>query len=193
MKPQTSTMAPSRDYDYPMVNTKACQMLKAAVEKAQDTKGWSQRYISDKLGYKNSVVLSHMVTGRIQISIDRAMDFSRVLSIPPGEFLLAVLEQRHPEIDFRKLFQIDSTGKSAMKVKANEPSALLNELESIAGMPVDQLPMPTIKVLRAAVADAAPQRRWLEPHEMSIVDLIRKNRPDGLSADERRALESMIA
>lgn len=119
MKQMTTQALQMPDHDYPFVHTKASQMVRSALKKAASQKGWSQRYIASLLGYKNSVVLSHVANGRIPTSINRAADYARILSMPVGEYLLAVLEQRHPEINFKDLFQIDNTGAASM---LNAPS-----------------------------------------------------------------------
>nr|WP_166175711.1 helix-turn-helix transcriptional regulator [Altererythrobacter segetis] len=89
--------------DYPLANSEATRMLAAGLEHAAEDKGWSQRTIAKMLNYRASVVLSHMALGRVPIPIDRALQFARLLGMDTAKFLLAVLEQRHPEIDFVKV------------------------------------------------------------------------------------------
>src|SRR5689334_14158863 len=91
--------------DYPLQGTRAQVMLESAMKAAQAT-GRSQRQVAAELGYKTSVVLSHMTVGRVPIPVDRAKDMATTLGMDPDTFLLAVLEQRHPEIDFKSLFNI---------------------------------------------------------------------------------------
>src|SRR4051794_35113776 len=92
--------------DYPLQGTRAQMMLEEAMKRAQ-VAGRSQRQVAkDDLGYGSSVVLSHMTLGRVPIPIDRAEDIANALGMEPKAFLLAVLEQRHPDIDYRALFNI---------------------------------------------------------------------------------------
>jgi hypothetical protein len=165
-------------------------MLSEALDRAQRDKQQSQRFISGQLGYKSSVVLSHMASGRVPIPIDRAVDFARYLGMDQNEFLLAVLEQRFPEVDFRRLLA-SMKGKGS-KVPASN-SALADELASLAGKPLDELPIGIIKVLREAVQDDRAPRRWIAPHEMGIIEQIRRFAPDGLTPAQNKVLGETLA
>ena len=123
----------------------------------------SLRELGRRLEYKQPVVLSHMATGRVPIPIDRAIDIARVVGIPARRFLLAVLEQRHPGIDWSMLEE--------------SPGGFAAELETIAAKPLDDLPTDTKGVLREAVIDPQPSRRWLTTAELPTVELIRSLRP----------------
>src|SRR5205085_3889255 len=174
--------------DYPLKGTTAQRMLSEALDRAQRDKQQSQRFISGQLGYKSSVVLSHMASGRVPIPIDRAMDFARYLGMDQNEFLLAVLEQRFPEVDFRRLL-------SSLKGKAKpvqSASALADELSSLAGKPLDELPIGIIKVLREAVQDDRASRRWIAPHELGIVELVRRYAPDGRTPAQNKVLSETL-
>jgi hypothetical protein len=159
-------------------------MLSEALDRANRDKQQSQRFIAKQLGYKSSVVLSHMAAGRVPIPVDRAVDFARYLGMDQNEFLLAVLEQRHPDIDFSRL--LTKGGKPSGK-KGND-SALLEELEALVGKPIDELPIGQVRVLREVVQDANAPRRWVAPHEIGILEQIRRFRPDGLTPAENRKL-----
>lgn len=176
--------------DYPLANTEAARMLAAGLEKVNDEKGWSQRQVARMLNYKTSVVLSHMASGRVPIPIDRALDFARLLGMDSAAFIMAVLEQRHPSIDFRRV--LASFGKA----KGNAPSAnsaLLQELETIAGMEFDSLPVPVVNVLRDVVADRNPTRRFMSMSEVPLIDHLRKERPEGLSPAEMKKVQEYIS
>lgn len=174
--------------DYPLANTEAAKMLAAGLDKVNEEKGWSQRHVARLLNYKTSVVLSHMASGRVPIPIDRSLDFARLLGMDPAIFIMAVMEQRHPNIDFRRI--LASYGKG--KAQSTTPSTLAAELESIAGMPLDELPMPVINVLREAVADRNSARRFVRMAEVPLIEHIRRVRPDGLSPAEMKKVQDYI-
>lgn len=176
--------------DYPLANSEATRMLAAALEKASEEKGWSQRQLAKMLNYKTSVVLSHMALGRVPIPVDRAMDFARLLGMDRQKFILAVLEQRHPEIDFGRIFGI--TAKQKGTAKGGRESHTLEELEALAGRPLDELPNDRINVLREVVASSDAAKRWLALHELPTVELIRNSHPQGLTATQRRELGNVL-
>lgn len=89
---------------YPHAESTAARMMAEAFTKLALKKGLSQRRLAAQLGYKSSVVLSHMALGRVPIPIDRASQLAQVLQLDEREFVLALLEQRHPNIPFRQLF-----------------------------------------------------------------------------------------
>jgi hypothetical protein len=169
--------------DFPLKGTEAQRMLADALERAWREKDQSQRFIAGQLGYKSSVVLSHMALGRVPIPVDRAVDFARYLGMDPNEFLLAVLKQRHPEIDFDRLL---TKGKMP-KGKASS-SALADELAATAGKPLDELNIGQVKVMREVVQDQNAPRRWVASHEIGMIEQIRKLRPDGLTPAENKKL-----
>lgn len=164
--------------------TRAQMMLDEGLRRAQAA-GRSQRVVAKELGYKTSVVLSHMGSGRVPIPVDRAREIAVNLSLDGDAFVLAVLEQRYPEIDFRALFNVSySSNRTVAK------------LESIAGCSLDTLPNEALSVLEEVVAARNPRRRWLAPAELAAIDLIRSLRPDspygGLSDDDRQAIEKAL-
>lgn len=181
--------ASSQSGDYPLKGTAAQRMLSDALDRAQRDKQQSQRFVAAQLGYKSSVVMSHMASGRVPIPIDRAVDFARYLGMDQNEFLLAVLEQRFPDVDFRRLL---SSIKGKKQVVSTS-SALADELEALSGRPLDELPIGIIKVLREVVQDEqrAP-RRWIAPHEMALLDTIRQFAPDGLTPAQNKALADCL-
>lgn len=175
--------------DYPFGSSRATKMLQDALKKAEEEKGWSQRYVAKTLNYKTSVVMSHMASGRVPIPIDRALDFARLLKIPAGEFLLAVLDQRHPEIDWLRHL----AGAARKSTSKSSESYVVEELESLAGAELDSLPQQVVNVLRDAVADRNAPRRWLALHEVPVVETLREYHPHGLTPANRKALDEFIA
>lgn len=180
--------------DYPFANTRARAMLEEALNRAEQEKGWSQRQVAGLLKYKATVVVSHMAIGRTPIPIDRAMDFARLLNIPPAEFTIAILEQRHPEIPWESILKPKSAGEGRKTGKEVAPqSYLADELASLAGKPLDNLPQDIVNTLREVVADRNAPRRWMNLGEVSIIEKIRESHPHGLSIEKRRELEDFIA
>ena len=164
--------------------TRAQLMLDEGLRRAQAA-GRSQRTVAGELGYKSSVVLSHMGSGRVPIPVDRARDIAVNLSLDGDAFILAVLEQRYPDIDFRSLFNV-----------AYSSNRTVAKLEGAAGCSLDTLPSEVLSVLEEVVAARNPRRRWLAPAELATMDLIRGLRPDspysGLSDDDRLAIERAL-
>ena len=141
----------SRD-GYQWADTVAARMLFSAIERAKEQRGLSVRQAAKLLGYKQAVVLSHMASGRAPIPIDRAEEIARVFEVSPPQFLSAVLEQRHPEVNWKLI------SDSALSSDENN---LADELE-------------IIRILREVVAEPRPSRRWLSVHELPIVERQRK-------------------
>jgi len=155
--------------DYPFADAEATRMLADGLARALVERGLTQRDVSRELGYKSSVVVSHMALGRVPVPIDRAADIARLLTLDASRFLYAVLRQRHPNVDFASLFDAHPPMGSSGDVAA--------ELETIAGRSLDDLDSGTIAVLREVVAAADPNRRWLSLEEVSILDAIRAALP----------------
>lgn len=179
----------AQEGEHPFVNTEAVRLLNEGLEQAEREKGWSHRQVAKLLGYRATVVISHMASGRAPIPVDRVGDIARLLRMDYGEFLLAVLEQRFPEIDFntvlRKLPKATPQRASA--------SMLVSELEGIAKTPLDDLPMPVVNILRAVVSDRHPADRWMTLDEVPVVQALRKSHPNGLASEQKRKLLECIA
>lgn len=188
MNKQTSIS--TMDPDYPLAKTEATRMLADALAKVYEERGLSQRQLAKIMNYKTSVVVSHMALGRVPIPIDRALDFARLLNMDPAKFLLAVMEQRHPDINFNRVF--DLGGKRKTTAKDGRESYTLDELEDIAGRPLDELSVDRINVMREVVADPNAVRRWLDLREIQVVDMIRDIRPNGFTPVERKKLETFL-
>jgi transcriptional regulator with XRE-family HTH domain len=174
------------DNDYPLAKTKARRMLALGLEQKQRTTGLGQREIAEKLGYKSSVVLSHMALGRVPIPIDKAPSIAKELDLDPGEFLISVLEQRHPDIAFQTLLNVSFSSDRTVA-----------RLEAAAGCSLNDLPDETISVLEEVVAARTPKRRWLTIQEAPIMDLIRRLRPkvttEGLDQTDRQSLAQALS
>jgi hypothetical protein len=190
MAAQTNVVSIQGDSaDYPLANSEATRMLAEGLKAADEEKGLSQRTIAKMLNYKSSVVLSHMALGRVPIPIDRALEISRLLKLDSAKFLLAVLQQRHPDIDFIRLL---GAGKVASRAPTKSDSYLKEELEAIAGRSLDDLPVDKADVMREVVGDANPARRWVSFNELPTVELIRQKKPRGITAAERIELGKFL-
>ena len=182
-------MAPDalgHESDYPLANTDATKMLGSGLERLHAEHGLTQRDVASRLNYKTSVVLSHMALGRVPIPIDRVNDIARVLGLDASRFLLAVLKQRHPGMDFESL----------LGIQMPQESALASELEALAGSSLDDLPRETKQILREVVGAAQPERRWLSAAELPAMEILRRHYPtltsDGLAPDEHRRFTTWL-
>ena len=171
--------------DFPFVDTLATRLLAQGLQLAMARKGASLRKLGKALGYKQAVVLSHMASGRVPIPIDRAPVLADALEIDPRVFLAAVVEQRHPEVDW-----------SLMKSGSGEQATFTLATELTGGRSVDELTPGQRRVIREAAADAMAQSRWLTPHEVPAVNLLRELRPGivehGLGKGDREALRAAL-
>jgi hypothetical protein len=149
------------DYDYK--DTRASQMLAEGLRRASTERGLSVRQLGKRLNYKQAVVLSHWATGRVPIPIDRAVEVAREVGLPEREFLLAVLEQRHAEVDWNLITGFNDD--------------LIEDLEDIAGKPLATLSPEHQQVMKEVVAEARPQRRWLTLSEVPVMEAIREQVP----------------
>jgi hypothetical protein len=148
-------------YDYK--DTRAAQMLAEGLRRASSERGLSVRQLGKKLHYKQAVVLSHWATGRVPIPIDRAVEVAREVGLPEREFLLAVLEQRHAEVDWKLITGFNDD--------------LIEDLEDIAGKPLATLSPEHQQVMKEVVAEVRPARRWLTVNEVPVMEAIREQLP----------------
>jgi hypothetical protein len=93
---------PEQEYEYAYASTRATKMFAKALTDLHERHGISQRKFALQAGYKSSVVISHMASGRTPIPINRGEDFAKRLQIPKRDFMVALLEQRHPDIDWMR-------------------------------------------------------------------------------------------
>jgi hypothetical protein len=149
--------------EYNYKDTRAAQMLAEGLRRASSERGLSVRQLGKKLNYKQAVVLSHWATGRVPIPIDRAVEVAHEVGLPEREFLLAVLEQRHAEVDWKLITGFNDD--------------LIEDLEDIAGKPLATLSPEHQQVMKEVVAEARPQRRWLTLSEVPVIEAIREQVP----------------
>lgn len=176
--------------------TRAARMMAAAIDELGKPQngGKSARQLSAELGYKSSVALSHMATGRAPIPIDRALAYAKKLKVDPAEFLLATLEQRFPDIDFMRIL----VGKKKDLATGTDAEELVaDDLRSAAGCALSEIPEATLRLLTDLLNDRDPQRRVLSHDELAIMDIFRKERPDlvaeTLSGEQRKKLREFVA
>jgi len=150
--------------DMPLAHTAATKMLAAGLERVRNEHGLTQREVALQLGYKSSVSLSHMALGRVPIPIEKAIGLADKLQLDRDKFLIAVLEQRYPEINFAELLgvRLVSAGKIATR------------LELLAGHDLDDLSTETVSVLEDVVVAAHPRRRWLSYDDLALMELLRR-------------------
>jgi DNA-binding transcriptional regulator YdaS (Cro superfamily) len=163
----------------------AARMLADGLANAASERGLSQRALAKLLGYKQSVVLSHMALGRVPIPLERAAQFAELLEIDKRDFLVAVLIQRLPDVDWPEII-----GSGAAQDKAGH---FVSGLEAIARGKLDGLSAGQQAVMREVVADRHAGERWLSVHEVPTVALLRTLRPtivaEGLSVEDSEAIE----
>ena len=168
--------------DFPYAATQAARMLTEGLRTASLERGLSLRQIGKKLGYSQAVVLSHMAKGRVPIPLDRALDIAREVGMPAKQFLLAVLEQRHSQVDWGL---ITAAGDH-----------FVDELESLAKKPLSALNAEQRHIMREVVCDPHPARRWLSLAELPTIEVLRKLRPairtEGLDAEDKEALRHSL-
>ena len=150
------------DYDY--AETSAARMLRDGLRIAAAERGLSVRQLGKMLQYKQAVVLSHMSNGRVPIPIDRALDIAEAVGLPPKEFLVAVLQQRHGEVNWGLITDIGDD--------------FVTSLEALAGKPLSQLPAEHRAVMREIVVEHHPSRRWLSLAELPLMDALRAEEPN---------------
>lgn len=168
------------DFDY--AESAAAKMLSDGLRAAAAERGLSVRQIGKRLNYKQAVVLSHMANGRVPIPIDRAMEIAEVVGLPARAFLLAVLQQRHAEIDWNMITGIGDD--------------FVSSLEALAGKSLAQLSAEHRAILREMVVEPQPGRRWLNLAEVPLVDALRCEEPnlrtEGVSSRQKEAILSAL-
>ncbi|RYY28379.1 MAG: XRE family transcriptional regulator [Sphingomonadales bacterium] len=172
--------------DFPYLDTQAARMLASGIQRASVRDGISLRQLGKRLGYKQAVVLSHMASGRVPIPIDRAQDLATTLEVDPKMFLAAVLDQRHPDVDWALITGMHDTAGSTFHLAA----------DLTGGRAVDELTPGQRAVMREVAADPQASRRWLSVHEVEAVEMLRELRPtmvrEGLGPGDRRALRDAL-
>ncbi|PHQ63437.1 MAG: hypothetical protein COC10_06175 [Sphingobium sp.] len=174
--------------DYPFAETAAARMLSDAIRLKQ-AEGVSLRKLAPMLGYKQATVLSHMANGRIPVPIAKATDIAVAVGLPQSEFLIAAMDQREPEAH---------TLLAAAPVDFGlTPNGFADELEEVAGRPLDALTTEQKEVIRKVVVDPSPARRWLSEAELPAVALLRRLRPgveqNGLAPSDRALIADALS
>ena len=173
--------------DYPLAASPAARMLSEGLARAKDERGMSVRQVGKLMNYKTAVVLSHMATGRVPIPIDRATQIADILELDQESFLLAVLQQRHPDIEWVSLFRRSSSSGD---------HGLAMELEAVLGTKLKTLTQEQRAVMREVASERSPRRRWLSVHELGFVNRLRERFPqlttDGLDQAEVERIMSAI-
>jgi len=99
---------------------------------------------------------------------------------------MAVLEQRHPNVDW-----------DVLEDRHNAAYDFVSELQNIAGCGVEGMAPGQLKVMREVAADPRAPRRWLSVHEASAIELLRTLRPNiserGLDQLDRQLLTKALA
>lgn len=178
----------SQNSDRPYEHTAATRLFADGLRNLAEREETSARQLAERFGYKTSVVLSHMATGRVPIPLEKVPQFAALLNLDGPEFAGAVLQQRYPDIWVL-------LGQSR-RASAPHASALAIDLETIAGRPLDALSPDQKAAMREVAADLNASKRWLTVHEFPVIDMLREYRPDmrayGLSSRERFALEQAL-
>ena len=168
--------------DFEYANTLAAKMLSEGLRTAAAERGLSVRQIGKLLNYKQAVVLSHMANGRVPIPIDKTLEIARVVGLPSKEFLVAVLHQRHKDVNWGLITGIGDD--------------FVVSLEALAGQSLSQLSAEHRAVMREVVVEPHPGRRWLNLAEVPLVDALRAEEPnlrtEGVTARQKEAIISAL-
>lgn len=168
---------------FPYSDTLASIALKAALESSRRSRGKSLRAVARELNYKQPVVLSHMAHGRIPIPIERAEEIAAALGMEPKSFVKLALKQRYPDLDMPS-FSKDVIRTELIDGLTFEASGSHQMVELTDGQKM---------VIREVMRDVAAPDRWLTPHEVGVIALIRQLRPsvsnDGLNAADLKRLK----
>jgi hypothetical protein len=171
---------------HPYRDTEAARMLADAFRK-QQAQGVSLRKLAPTLGYKQATVLSHMASGRIPVPIGKATEIASAVGLSQSEFLIAVMDQRDPEAH---------TLLAAAPLDFELPATFADELEEIAGRPLDTLTPKQKDIIRKVAVDSNASRRWLSEAELPVILMLRRLRTgieqDGLSAADRARITEAL-
>ena len=179
---------PIKENEYPLADTEAARILARGLQHLSRM-GVSIRELARRMEYKQGTILSHMATGRVPIPVDRAPELAKHLGIDERRFVTAVLNQRHPSLNWNHFF-----GESEPSFdEIDGPAA---ELQMIARLPLRNLKEGQLKVMREVAADPNADQRWLSVHELAAFQLMRSLRPEmvdqGISAADKRAIEKAL-
>ncbi|RGP41530.1 hypothetical protein BPTFM16_01836 [Altererythrobacter insulae] len=173
--------------EYPLADTTAARMLSEALARAKQERGISIRQIGKQMGYKTAVVLSHMALGRAPVPIDRAEELADTLLMDKGNFLQAVVRQRHPDVAWHLLAE---DGRSSAS------DGLAHELEAVLGCRLKDLSDEQRAIMREVAAEPRPRRRWLSVHELHAVEVLRAAVPsmqtEGVSSADLAGIQALL-
>lgn len=157
---------PDSPDDHPYSSSRAAQILARAIEDLHRREKVSQRQLAKRLGYKQSVLLSHWANGRVPIPVERVAELAEALVLDERQFLLAVLTQRHPTLNW-----------DILEDEHTPAFYFVRELEQLAGKPVEDFEAGQKMVMREAAADGCADLRWLSVNEVPVISLLRKVMP----------------
>jgi len=174
--------------DYPLSDSPAARMLAEGLSRAKDEQGLSIRQIGRQMGYKTSVVLSHMALGRVPIPIDRVEELAGILKLDKRSFLQAVVRQRHPDVSWELL---------AESGHALGTDNLAQELQAVLGARLQDLNREQRSVMREVAAEHSPRRRWLSVHEIHAVEALRELFPhigtEGVASEDLNKIQALFS
>jgi len=172
---------------YPLSDSPATRMLAEGLARAKEEQGLSIRQIGKQMGYKTSVVLSHMALGRVPIPIDRTEELADIIRLDRKAFLQAVIKQRHPDVSWSLLSEPGSPLGS---------DNLAQELQAALGGRLTDLNREHRAVMREVAAERSPRRRWLSVHELHAVGVLRELFPhmgtEGIDPSELDRIKTLF-
>ena len=150
------------EQSFPYLDTEAALMLRSALDQHKRQNKVSLRQLAKQLGYKQSAILSHMANGRVAIPLDRAEELADALHMSRPRFLSAVIKQK-----YRNFLE------AIVELRALElPGTKFDQIDWAS------LNEAQLRVLREVVRDRYPEERWLTPHEVPLINLIRSIAPE---------------
>lgn len=78
----------------PMTLSPTAKRLANAIESS----GLTHREIADRMGYRNTLVITKMIDGILPVSLGDAAALSRILGLDPNDFLLLAIDEYHLEV-----------------------------------------------------------------------------------------------
>ncbi|WP_199039427.1 helix-turn-helix domain-containing protein [Sphingomonas mollis] len=148
--------------DHPLAGTKAARMLAQGIQMAAERDKLSLREIAKALGHKNPSMLSQWANGRVPIPIERVAELADALQLDGQLFMLAVLSQRHPSVDW-----------GIIEDRLTPAYAFVERLQSIAGKPIEEFEPGQVKVMNEVAADPQADRRWISAQESEMIEALR--------------------
>lgn len=163
--------------------TSAARMLSDAIENAKIELNLSIRKIGQQLGYKQATVISHMANGREPIPIDRAEELAKILEMDPALFLLSVVQQRYPDVDWSLINRAEN----------ERLDTLGSELENILEAPLTSLNERQRDVMREVASEPQPHLRWLSVNEAAAAKELLKEGNRTLSGPSPDEIDEILS